>query len=58
VVATVSGPVAPPTGTTAVILESETTVNAAFTPPNFTAVAPVKPTPLIVTFVPGRPAMS
>ena len=39
-------------GVTAVIEVADTTVNAALTPPNFTAVAPVKTVPVIVTVVP------
>lgn len=40
-------------GTTDVILVALTTVNdVAATPPNLTAVAPVKPVPVIVTVVP------
>jgi hypothetical protein len=42
-------------GTAAVILISDWTLNAAATPPNFTAVAPVKPEPVIVTLVPIVP---
>ena len=48
-------PVAP-AASIAVILFAELTVNeAAFTPPNLTAIAPVKPLPVIVTTVPAPP---
>jgi hypothetical protein len=42
-------------GTVAVIDEAEATVKLALTPLNFTAVAPVKFVPLIVTVVPTGP---
>jgi len=46
-------PDAPPGETTAVILVSETTVNDdAATPPKLTAVAPVKPLPVMVMVAP------
>jgi hypothetical protein len=48
-VVTVMGPLKAPEGTVAVILESETTVNAAVTPLKVTLVAPLKPLPLIAT---------
>jgi len=45
-----------PLGTVAVIEVSEITVSpVAATPPNFTSVAPVKPTPVIVTVEPAAP---
>lgn len=45
-----------PAGTVAVILVAEFTEKVvAATPPNFTAVAPVKPVPLMVTTVPTGP---
>src|SRR3990172_9030438 len=54
--ATDTGAVIAPAGTVAVIWVFETTVNAAaFVVPNLTAVAPVKPEPLIVTEVPTGP---
>ena len=55
-VVTATGPVVAPAGTVAVIWVSEVTVNvAAVVPLNFTAVAPVKPLPVMVTEAPGRP---
>jgi uncharacterized protein GlcG (DUF336 family) len=42
-------------GTVAVSDVSETTANDAFVPANLTAVVPVKPVPVIVTFVPTGP---
>src|SRR5271156_3430995 len=39
-------------GTVALMIESETTLNAAGTPPKVTSVVPVKPLPLIVTVAP------
>jgi hypothetical protein len=54
-VTTLIRPVVAPAGTVAVILVSESTVNAAGVPANFTFVAPVKPEPLIVTDVPTGP---
>ena len=49
-------PVLAPTGTVAVICVPEFTVNpGAFTPPNVTFVAPVKPVPVIVITAPTRP---
>src|ERR1700722_14787063 len=52
----VTAPGESPEGTSAVTSESETTVNvAAFTVPNFTVVAWIKPEPLIVTSVPIGP---
>lgn len=48
-------PVSAAAGTTAVICVSETTVKLLATPPNLTDVVPVKPVPVIVTFVPGGP---
>src|SRR5262249_10585992 len=53
-VVTEIGPVVAPAATIAVIVESESTLNAeAAVPLNATAVAPVKPWPLITTAVPG-----
>src|SRR2546421_50267 len=50
------GPVVAPFGTKALMLVSELTVKlVAFVTLNFTAVAPPKPTPVIVTFVPIGP---
>jgi hypothetical protein len=54
-VVTVTCPVDAPEGTVVVIDEDETTVKLALTPLNFTAVAPVKFAPLIVTLVPMAP---
>jgi hypothetical protein len=47
--------VAAPLGTVAVIVVAESTVKLAFTNPNVTLVVPMKPLPLIVTFVPAGP---
>jgi len=55
VVVTVIDPVSAPVGTVAVISESETTANAAGTPPNVTPVVCVRLCPLIVTTVPIAP---
>ena len=52
-VVTATGPVVAPAGTVAVIWVSEVTVNVAVVPLNFTAVAPVKPLPVMVTEVSG-----
>ena len=52
---TVTSPLLVPTGTTAVIVVSETTVNAADTSVNLTAVAVVKFEPVIVMVVPTWP---
>ena len=49
------GPVMAPGGTVAVILVGEFTVKDALTPPNWTAVAPVNPNPVMVTEVPTGP---
>ena len=54
-VTTLIRPVFAPEGTVAVIFTSESTVNAAGVPANFTLVAPVNPDPLIVTEVPTGP---
>jgi len=52
-VVTDTTPLAPPAPTTAFICVAETTVyELAATPPKFTAVAPLKPVPVIVTTVP------
>jgi hypothetical protein len=52
-VVTVTSTVPVPAGAAAVIWVSETTVNeVALLTPNFTAVAPVKPVPVMVTEVP------
>jgi hypothetical protein len=50
-------PVTPPNGTDAVICVAEFTVNVAVTPPNLTAVAPMKFVPVIVTAVPTAPLL-
>ena len=52
---TVIGPVTAPGGTVAVILVREFAVKEALTPPNWTAVAPVNPNPVMVTEVPTGP---
>src|SRR5690348_11826248 len=52
---TAIGPVVAPLGTVAVICVAEFTVNVADVPLNFTAVAPVKFVPAIVTDVPTVP---
>src|SRR5689334_8432083 len=54
-VVTLMGPVTDPAGTFAVIDVSETNVKLALVPLNFTAVAPVKLEPVIVTLVPTSP---
>src|SRR5438105_2031825 len=54
-VVTLTGPVVAPAGTVAVIALAEFTVKFALVPLNFTAVAPVKFVPLIVTLVPTDP---
>jgi hypothetical protein len=54
-VVTVIDPVSAPVGTVAVISESETTANAAGTPPKVTPVVCVRLCPLIVTTVPIAP---
>jgi hypothetical protein len=54
-VVTLMVPVVAPPGTVAVICVAELTVNVAAVPLNFTAVAPVKAVPVIVTFVPTAP---
>jgi hypothetical protein len=54
-VVTLICPVVAPEGTLVVIDEAETTVKLALTPLNFTAVAPVKFVPLMVTLVPMGP---
>ena len=54
-VTTLIRPVVAPAGTTAVIFTSESTVNVAGVPANFTLVAPLNPDPLIVTEVPTGP---
>src|SRR4051812_18464416 len=54
-VVTEIGPAVAPAGTTAVIWAAESTVNVAFKPLNFTAVAPVKFAPLITTDDPTTP---
>jgi len=54
-VVTVTGPLVALAGTVALIWVSEATPNVAAVPLNATAVAPVKPVPLIVTAVPGGP---
>jgi hypothetical protein len=54
-VVTEIGPVEAATGTTAVIVVPEFTVNVLAAPLNITAVAPVKPDPVTVTEVPIVP---
>jgi len=54
-VVTLICPVEAPEGTTAVIDEDVAIVKLALTPLNFTAVAPVKLVPLIVTTIPTAP---
>src|SRR5437016_2261686 len=54
-VVTLIGPVVAPSGTVAVIALAEFTVKLALVPLNFTAVAPVRFVPLIVTLVPTAP---
>ena len=54
-VTTLIRPVVAPGGTVAVIFTSESTLNVAGVPANFTLVAPVNPDPLIVTEVPTGP---
>src|SRR5579871_458610 len=44
-------------GTVAVILEEERTVNTDATPWNLSTVAPVKPVPLMITTVPTGPVV-
>src|SRR5947199_5920748 len=48
-------PVVAPVGTVAAICVAELTVKAAVVPLNFTAVAPVKAVPVIVTLAPTAP---
>jgi hypothetical protein len=52
---TLSVPLAPPAGAIATICVSDVTANDAAVPLKVTAVAPVKPEPLIVTVVPAVP---
>src|SRR6185312_3629722 len=54
-VVTAIGPVVAPVGTVAVIWVAELTVNVAALPLKVTAVAPVKPLPVMVTDVPTGP---
>ena len=54
-VVTATGPVVAPVGTVAVIWVPEVTVNVAAVPLKVTAVAPVKPLPVMLTDVPGAP---
>src|SRR5438552_14634809 len=54
-VVTLIGPVVAPDGTVAVICVSPLTVNVAALVLNVTAVAPVKPVPLMTTVVPTGP---
>jgi hypothetical protein len=54
-VVTAIGPIAAPLGTVALTLVSELNVNDADVPLNFTADTPVKPVPVIETFVPTGP---
>lgn len=57
-VVTETTPVVAWSGTVAVICVAETTVKVALTPPNVTAVAPVKSVPVIVTDVPTGPEVA
>lgn len=50
-------PVVAPVGTVVEICVSETIVNFALTVPNFTALAPLKCRPVIVTAVPTGPVV-
>src|SRR5436190_1161171 len=54
---TLIGPVVAPTGTASPTRRSSDLVKLAVLPLKVTAVAPVKPVPLIVTLVPTRPLM-
>jgi hypothetical protein len=54
-VVTLIGPLLAPLGTVALICALESTVNEAEVPLKATAVAPVKPEPVIVTLVPTGP---
>jgi len=54
-VVTLTGPVVAPAGQAVWIAVSDDTVKLALTPLNATAVAPLKPDPLIVTAVPTSP---
>jgi hypothetical protein len=54
-VVTLHFPLVAPVGTEAVIFVAELTVNEALVVPSLTAVAPLKPVPLIVTEVPTGP---
>ena len=54
-VVTAMGPEVAPVGTVTLELVSEATVNVAAVPLKVTAVAPVKPLPLIVTVDPTAP---
>src|SRR5213594_768399 len=56
-VVTLIVPVVAPVGTVAVICVAELTVNVAVVPLNFTAVAPVKAVPVIVTLAPTTPVV-
>jgi len=56
-VTTATRPVVAPLGTVAVMVVSEFSVKTAWTPWNFTAVAPVKFVPVIVTVVPTGPVV-
>jgi hypothetical protein len=56
-VVTVIGPEVAPTGTLAAIVVGAFTVNVAASPLNWTAVAPVRAVPAIVTFAPGAPLL-
>jgi hypothetical protein len=54
-VVTLMVPVVAPVGTVALICVAELTVNDAVVPLNFTAVAPLKFAPVIVTLIPTAP---
>jgi hypothetical protein len=56
-VVTVTEPVVEPDGTVVVIIESLMSVKVAGVPLNLTAVAPVRPLPVMVTAVPGGPLL-
>ena len=57
-VVTVTGPEVAPDGTVAFIEVADKTVNVVVVPSNFTAVAPVRFVPVIVTLSPVRPDVS
>ena len=57
-VVTVTGPEVAPDGTVVFIEVEDKTVNVVVAPLNFTAVAPVRFVPVIVTLSPVRPDVS